>query len=157
MSKLDGNVRWQSKMLLTEHQEQYESRNNEKPAGYATPEELTMIRDYVLLPHLSTILQNCLEEVRNSPNVLKRVFASFTQLLIQRVTKDTYAVKRELSRRNIKILTTEQADLVVYYRYVCRGYEDRFGMVREVMRAEISVRLTKYISEISGLLKDYGK
>lgn len=157
MSKLEGNVRWQSKMLLTEHQEQYESRNNPKPTGYATPEELTMIRDYVLLPHLLTILQNCLDEVQHSSNVLKRVYASLTQLLINRVTKDMYTVKRELSRRNIKILTDEQADLVVYHRYVCRGYEDRFGMVREVMRSEISVRLTTYINEISGLLKDYAK
>ncbi|WP_246042102.1 hypothetical protein [Cohnella pontilimi] len=144
-------------MLLTEHQEQYESRNNRKPEGQATPEELTMIRDYVLLPHLLTILQNCLEEVQNSSNVLKRVFAAFTQLLMNRVTKDMYSVKRELSRRNIKILNDEQAELVVYHRFVCRGYEDRFGMVREVMRSELSVRLTKYTNEITALLKDYGK
>jgi len=157
VSKLEGNVRWQSKMLLTEHQEQYESRNDPKPAGKATPEELTMVRDYVLLPHLLTILQNSLEEIQNSPNVLKRVFASITQLLMNRVTKDMYNIKRELSRRNIKILNDEQVDLVVYHRFVCRGYEDRFGIVREVMRSEISVRLTKYISEISTLLKDYAK
>ena len=30
MSKLDGNERWKSKMLLTEHQEEYESRNDPK-------------------------------------------------------------------------------------------------------------------------------
>ncbi|TVY01380.1 hypothetical protein [Cohnella terricola] len=157
MSKLEGNVRWQSKMLLTEHQEQYESRSHAKPAGRATPEELTMIRDYVLLPHLLTILQNCLEEVQNSSNVLKKVYAALTQLFINRVMKDISRVKRELSRRNIKILSDEQADLVVYHQYVCRGYEERFGMVREVMRSEISVRLTKYISEMSALLKDYAK
>lgn len=157
MSKLEGNVRWQSKMLLTEHQEQYESRNQPKPAGKATPEELTMIRDFVLLPHLLTILQNSLEEVQHSSNVLKKVFAALTQLLMNRVTKDMYGVKRELSRRNIKILSDEQADLVVYHRFVCRGYEDRFGMVREVMRSEINERLIKYISEMSALLKDYAK
>ncbi|WP_123039985.1 hypothetical protein [Cohnella candidum] len=157
MSKLEGNVRWQSKMLLTEHQEQYESRNDAKPAGQATPEELKMIRDYVLLPHLLTILQNSLEEVQHSTNVMKKVFAALTQLIMNRVTKDMYQVKRELSRRNIKILNDEQADMVVYHRFVCRGYEDRFGMVREVMRSEISVRLTNYISEIAALLKDYGK
>ena len=85
MSKLEGNIRWQSKMLLTEHQEQYESRNHPKPAGQATPEELAMIRDCVLLPHLLTILQNSLEEVRHSSNVLKKVFAAITQLLMNRV------------------------------------------------------------------------
>nr|WP_255570120.1 hypothetical protein [Cohnella sp. CFH 77786] len=144
-------------MLLTEHQEQYESRHDAKPAGKATPEELRMIRDYVLLPHLLTILQKSLEEVQHSPNVLKKVFAALTQLLMNRVTKDMYNVKRELRRRNIKILNDEQADLVVYHRYVCRGYEERFGMVREVMRSEINERVIHYINEMYALLKDYAK
>jgi len=58
------------KMLLTEHQEQYESRNHQL-VGPVTSEELTMIRDYVLLPHFLTIFQNCLDEVQSSSNVLK--------------------------------------------------------------------------------------
>lgn len=28
MSKLDGNGRWQTKMMLTEHAEQYDKRND---------------------------------------------------------------------------------------------------------------------------------
>ncbi|MBD2845983.1 hypothetical protein IDH44_12330 [Paenibacillus sp. IB182496] len=157
MTKLDGNVRWQSKMLLTEHQEQYESRHDSKAAGRATPEELTMIRDHVLLPHLLTILQSSMNKLEHAPNVLNKLFAAMGRQLMNRVSKDMYALRRELRRRNIKILNDEQADLVVYYRYVCRGYEDRFGIVREVMRAEISLRLTRYVRELTELTKEYGK
>ncbi|WP_255570738.1 hypothetical protein [Cohnella sp. CFH 77786] len=144
-------------MLLTEHQEQFESRNQPKATGKATTEELTMIRDYVLLPHILTILQNSLNDVQNSTNVLKKAFIAFTQSIMNRVTKDMYEVKRELSRRNIKILNDEQADMIVYHRFVCRGYEDRFGMVREVMRSEITVRISKYINDIYALLRENTK
>ena len=157
MSKLDNNTRWQSKMLLPEHQEQYESRGAPKPAGKATAEELTMIRDYVILPHLLTILHNSMEKLQHSSNVLNPLFIALTQLLMNRVNNDMYVLKRELGRRNIKIAHDEQADMVVYHRFVCRGYEERLGIVRDVMRAEISVRLTMYIREISLLLKDYAK
>ncbi|UUZ95806.1 hypothetical protein LJK87_16195 [Paenibacillus sp. P25] len=57
MSKLDGNERWKSKMVLTEHVEGYERRNEPKNQGRPTGEELTMVRDYVLLPLLLTMVQ----------------------------------------------------------------------------------------------------
>ena len=34
------------------------------------------------------------------------------------------------------------------YSIICRGYRDEFPMIREVMRAEISVRLGRYIAEL---------
>lgn len=66
-------------------------------------------------------------------------------------------MRKELSKKNIKVLTDEQVDLVVYYKIVCRGYEERFGIVRDIMRSEISVRLTKYINEASKAIDEYGK
>ncbi len=157
MTKLDGNNRWQSKMLLPEHQEQYEARNNPKRTGQATSEELTMVRDYILLPHILTMLQNSLDKIQHTPNVLNRLYGTVTQLLMDRVTKDMHNLKRELSKRNIKITTAEQADMIMYHSFVCRGYEERLGIVREVMRSEIQVRLSKYINEVTELLKGYGK
>ncbi|KIL40479.1 hypothetical protein SD70_12915 [Gordoniibacillus kamchatkensis] len=155
MSKLDGNERWKSKMLLTEHQEQYEARNNPKKQGHPTPEELTMVRDYVLLPHMLTMIQKSIDDIRNTPNLLNRLYMTAAQVLMNKISQDMYDLKRELSRRNIKVLNDEQIDLVVYYNYSCRGYKERFAIVREVARAEISVRLTQYLEELSKLMKSY--
>ncbi|WP_205620097.1 hypothetical protein [Cohnella thermotolerans] len=155
MSKLDGNERWKSKMLLTEHQEQYEARKEGRPAGRPTPDELTMIRDYILLPHMLTIVHKRTEEMRNSSDLMKRPFLAAAEAIVKRISQDMYKMRRELSRRRIRIVGDEQVDLVVYHRFICRGYEDRLGIVREVMRAEISLRLAKYFGEIVRWIGQY--
>ncbi|MFC5648537.1 hypothetical protein ACFPYJ_05225 [Paenibacillus solisilvae] len=155
MSKLDGNERWKSKMLLTEHVEQYEQQRH--PAAAAkiiTAEERTMIRDYILLPHMEKMVQKSIADVEHSTNILRRMYVLAGQKILERIMKDLYTLRGELKKRNIKILTEEQSDLVVYHRYYCRGYEERFGMTRDVMRSEISVQLTRYTSELAALLKE---
>lgn len=157
MSKLDGNGRWESKMTLTEHVEQYEKRNEPKNLNRPTTEELIMIRDFILLPLMLNMVQKAADEIKNSTNILRRHFWFSTQILMNRIEKDMYLLRKELTRRNIKVMTEEQVDLVVYHKIICRGYEERFGMVRDVVRSEISVRLTKYLNEMSKLLESYGK
>lgn len=157
MSKLDGNGRWESKMTLTEHVEQYEKRNEPKNLNRPTTEELTMIRDFILLPLMLNMVQKAADEIKNSTNILRRHFWFSTQILMNRIENDMYLLRKELTRRNIKVMTEEQVDLVVYHKIICRGYEERFGMVRDVVRSEISVRLTKYLNEMSKLLESYGK
>jgi len=153
VSKLDGNERWQSKMLLPEHQEQYDSRH-EKPSGHPSPDELTMVRDYVLLPYMMKMVQKCMDELQHSSHLLKRLYLGATQVLMNKINKDMYELRRELSRRKIKILDEEMGDLVVYHHFVCRGYQERLGIVREVMRAEISMRMAKYIGDILRPMKE---
>ncbi|PYI54313.1 hypothetical protein [Paenibacillus flagellatus] len=153
MSKLDGNERWKSKMLLTEHQEQYEQRNDSKTSRkQPTEEELTMIRDYVLLPHMLSMVQKSIDDIGHHSNLLKQLYVMAGQAVMNKISEDLYGLRRELSRRNIKIINDEQVDLIVYHRFICRGYEDRFGMVRDVMRSEIGIRLAKYVKEIAGKL-----
>ncbi|MEW9697802.1 hypothetical protein [Paenibacillus sp. SI8] len=154
MSKLDGNERWKSKMLLTEHQEQYESRNDPKKTSRPTPEELNMIRDYILLPYMLTMVQKNVDDIERSSNLLKQLYLAPGQVVMNKISKDIHAIRRELTKRNIRIIGDEHADLVVYHRFLCRGYEDRFGMTRDVMRSEISVQLKKYIKEIIGRITD---
>ncbi len=153
MSKLDGNERWKSKMLLTEHQEQYENRNDTKTSRkLPTEDELMMIRDCILLPHMLNMVQKSIDDIENSPNLLKHFYVMAGRAVMNKISGDLYDLRRELTRRSIKIVSDEQVDMIVYHRFICRGYEDRFGMVREVMRSEISLRLTRYLKEIVGVL-----
>lgn len=156
MSKLEGNGRWESKMALTEHVEQYSVRN-EVRASRPTPEEYTMARDYILLPHMLTMVERSLEEIRTSTNLLKHLYIVAAQTVMNTIHKDMYALRRELSKRNIKVLNDEQVDMVIYYKIICRGYEERFGIVRDVFRSELSVRLTQYLKDIADQLKQYGR
>ncbi len=152
MSKLDGNERWKSKMLLTGHAERYE-RRNEAAKGNITSEERTMLRDFILLPYMEKMVQKSIADVGNSNNVLKRLYLMAGQKILDEISNDIYRIRRELNKRNIKVVAEEQEDFVIYHQYICRGYEDRFGITRDVMRSEISVQLAKYMSALSTLLR----
>lgn len=154
MSKLDGNERWKSKLLLTEHAEQYEQQHDAPRSNLITSAERSMLRDYILLPHIEKMIQKSLSEVENSGNLLKRSYIMAGQYVMDKVIQDQHRLRRELKQRNIKILNEEQSELIVYYRYYCRGYEERLGMTRDVMRSEISLQLTRYIAELGSLLKE---
>ena len=53
------------------------------------------------------------------------------------------------------MLADEQDEFITYYKILCRGYQERFGLTRDVMRIEISLRLTKYTNELGGILKGH--
>ncbi|UUZ80512.1 hypothetical protein LJK88_37450 [Paenibacillus sp. P26] len=155
MSKLDDNERWKSNMVLTEHVEQYESRGEDQSQRLRrgpTNEELVLIRDHILLPHMLTMVQKSIDDIENSPNILKPLYLAAGRAVMDKISAEMYNIRRELRQRNIKIISDEQVEMVVYHHFVCRGYEERFGMMRDVMRSEISIRLSKYVKEVIGKL-----
>ncbi len=153
MSKLDGNNRWGGKMLLTEHQEQYDQRHDVKQVGRPIPEELEMIRDLVMFPQLITMVQKSIEDMGYAKIALKSVIIRCLEIIMFQISDDYYALRRELKNRNIKVTEEETNDGILYYRYFCRGYEEKFGIVRETLRTEMSTRLTKYTTDIGQALK----
>jgi len=157
MSKLDGNERWNSKMLLTEHQEQYEHRNEHRKSGLPETEELEMLRDYILLPHLLTMLERSRADIERSANLLKPAYLAAADALLDRATQEMRQLRRELAQRRIKITGEEyDGEMVYYYSYVCRGYTDQFGIVREVMRSQLSVKLGQYIGDLAKAIREAG-
>jgi hypothetical protein len=156
MSKLEGNERWKTKMLLTDHVDQYdeEERAADSSNKMLTVEERTMIRDLILLPHIDTMVSKSLREIEHTNSILKRAFILAGEAIQQRIMQDTYRLQKELKQRNVRFIPDEQDEFVIYHKIFCRGYQDRFGMTRDVMRTEISLRLTQYTSEIGGVLKD---
>jgi hypothetical protein len=154
MSKLDGNERWKTKMLLAEHQEQYDNRRRERNANRPSEEELRMVQDYVILPHMLTMVDNGIEELKQSGKFMNRIFLAGALRLRESIERDRRRLKKELDHRNIKVVADEQVDLILYHRIYCRGYQDKFGMVREVMRSRIRVKMTEYMREIELLLRN---
>ncbi|KUP22436.1 hypothetical protein [Paenibacillus sp. DMB5] len=160
MTKLDGNERWKTKMLLTDHADQYEQQQNkqEEPARtMLSNQERTMVRDLILLPYIDTMVSKSMEEIERSGNVLAKMYLIAGRFVQNKIMQDTYRLQKELKQRNIKVLADEQEDFLMYYKIFFRGYQERFGLTRDVMRTEISLRLTKYMSEMGVVLKDHLK
>lgn len=157
MSKLNGNERWKTKMLMTEHVEQYEQKQDDEVSKMITVAERTMVRDLILLPYLDTMVSKSLKEIEHSGSILKRAFLMAGQAIQRRIIQDTYQLQKELKQRNIRVLADEQEEFLVYYKIFCRGYQERFGLTRDVMRTEISLRLTKYTADLGAVLRDLQK
>ncbi|AIQ31853.1 MULTISPECIES: hypothetical protein [Paenibacillus] len=157
MSKLNGNERWKTKMLMSEHVDQFEEKQEDTVRKMITVEERTMVRDLILLPYIDTMVSRSLKEIELSSSILKRAFVIAGQAIQRRIMQDTYQLQKELKQRNIKVLPDEQEEFLVYHKILCRGYQERFGLTRDVMRTEISLRLTKYTAELGAALKDHQK
>ncbi|AIQ69513.1 hypothetical protein [Paenibacillus graminis] len=154
MSKLEGNERWKTKMIMTEHVEQFEEQQRNAGSNMITIDERTMVRDFILLPYIDTMVGKSLKELEHSGNILKRAYSMAGQAIQRRIMQDTYRLQKELKQRNIKVLADEQDEFILYHKIFCRGYQERFGLTRDVMRTEISLRLTKYTAEIGAILKE---
>lgn len=153
MSKLDGNERWKTKMLLTEHKEQYEQKEKLKLSGRPTTEEHTMMLGVIVFPHLLVMLQKSLDDIGFAHVALKGVIIRCLEHIMFAASNDLFKLKKELKVRNIRIVEEETSEDVLFYRYFCRGYDERFGIVREVLRTEIQIRLTEYTKDLGQQLK----
>src|SRR6185437_11914703 len=114
MNKLDGNERWKSKMLLTEHVERYDQQHSAgetapgaaadaqprppKERNLITLEERTMLRDYILLPHIVKMVEKSIADVEHTTTILKRAFLMAGQMILDRVAQDLYGLRRELKQ-----------------------------------------------------------
>lgn len=153
MSSLNPENNWKTKMLLTEHHQQYDGRDK-GPIQQPTSEEFVMIRDYTLLPHILTMVQHNIDQLRHQRSVLRSAYQAVADEIAKKITKDIYELRKELSKRNIRVANGEQDDIVMNYKYVCRGYDGTFGITREECRAQISIRLGNYISQLLSMLKE---
>jgi len=116
--------------------------------GKATLEELTMIRDSIMYPYMLTMCQKSLDDLRISSNLFKQQFEQLVILIMDAITRNLAAIKRGMAKSKIKVWEDETKDGILYHKYICRGYESRFGIIRETLRSEISVRLTKYANGV---------
>lgn len=137
-------------MLLPEHREQHNEKRtpNMNKTNFPTTEELEIIRQYVLLPIMMTIVENNCKTIETSQYPLKKLYVVASQVLINRIHDDLTLIRKKLRERNIKVFEEEKVDSAIHYRYVCRGYEDKFAMMRDLVRAEISIGISSYISRI---------
>lgn len=144
-------------MLMSEHVDQFEEKQEDTVRKMITVEERTMVRDLILLPYIDTMVSRSLKEIELSSSILKRAFVIAGQAIQRRIMQDTYQLQKELKQRNIRVLPDEQEEFLVYHKIFCRGYQERFGLTRDVMRTEISLRLTRYTAELGAAWKEYLK
>lgn len=119
-------------------------------AAFATEEELHLIKEFILLPILLTIVQNNLDKVKYDPSPLKPLFEQSTEILMDIIHTDLVKVKKELNARKIKVVELQASGgHSIVYDYYCRGYKQQFTMLRTVVKSEMSIKLGYYTEQFS--------
>ncbi|CAG7654891.1 hypothetical protein ACFQI7_23155 [Paenibacillus allorhizosphaerae] len=153
MSKLTDNLRWESsRMMLPQHKEALIERQNPPSetvrAQVPTREELEMIRDSVLLPIMLTMVEKNGKDMQLSTSSIRKLYVAATQVLMDRIHFELAAINKELRAKKIKVFKDDQEDTDLHYKYICRGYENKFAIMRDVARANISVKLGEHIQRM---------
>jgi len=113
-----------------------------------TKEEMEAIRDFVLLPVMLTIVEKNRQQIERSPYPMRPLYAAATEALARRIHEDLVRARKTLKEAGIKIWEEQRSQYVIYYRFVCRGYQETFAIIREVARAEIHMKLKMYIDQM---------
>ncbi|NKI24223.1 hypothetical protein HFN20_23920 [Paenibacillus dendritiformis] len=160
--KLQKNGLWESsRMMLPQHKEALLNRrlNPDKPAEPARPapppkrEELELMKNYVMLSHLQTMVTKKIREIERSSETLKPLYAQAAQVLAQHIDRDLSKAGRAMLDKNIHLFPGEHDGQAITYPYTCRGHEGSFLITREYMRADMSKRLGIYTNHLVAALR----
>lgn len=126
-----------------------------KLTGIITAEERRMMRDYILLTHMLTMVQKSIADLKFTDSLLKDTYLMCNEHIENLILMEAKKHRLTLKRQGIEVTREEHSKdgFVVYYYYTCRGYTDRLGLTRDVMRSEISIRLGKYVEAVADVLK----
>jgi hypothetical protein len=109
-----------------------------------TEEELTMVKDYILLPFLLTILERDLNAIDQSTVKFRETYKRFIRCKMENVTKDLGNIRKEFRKRNIKVYNEKRNENGVEYTYLCRGYHSNFRMLWPTVKAYTEEKLEFY-------------
>ncbi|WP_199909920.1 hypothetical protein [Paenibacillus sp. CAA11] len=150
--KLEGNGLWESsRMMLPQHKEQSVLRQGSPPAGDSEPltsRELEMIREYILLPVVLSIVEQKRQEVERSAQTLKSLYASAAKIMILDLRKDIHKLKSSLLEKNIRVVQDSRDEYELNYRYIYRGQTHQISMTRDYLKNAVGIRISQYVSRL---------
>ncbi|ANY69783.1 hypothetical protein BBD42_27270 [Paenibacillus sp. BIHB 4019] len=158
--KLEKNGLWESsRMMLPQHKEAFQNRFQKQALQpvHPTAEEIHMMKDYVLLPIMHAIIVKKAREAEQSSEMLRLLYSKAAQLLAKNVHDDLTQLKKGLTEKSIRVFEEEKNHQEARYRYICREYEDHFTITRDYMRAEISIRIGRYVDGLVAIITSAGR
>ncbi|MBP1995653.1 hypothetical protein [Paenibacillus eucommiae] len=155
--KLEGNGLWESsRMMLPEHKALFSSNQRSSTAklpAQLSKEEMNLVRDYILLPVMLSVVENKSREIEMSSLAFKMLYSASSRVLASIIGKDLRKVEKALQERSIQVFEEMKDENMLQYRYICRGHEEPLIMARDYMKSEISVRIGRYAKNLVAIIQ----
>lgn len=121
-------------------------------ASMATPDEIGLIKSYVILPMVLTIF----ERDKSAIEYAVRNPGPYTEAITQAMDRATVVlseIRREFRKRGIKVYDVARDGNGYCAKYVCRGYEGEIRMLLALVQTEVNERMRAYL----GVVRDEEK
>lgn len=140
MSILDSNV-----CSLYNRHEVIEL-DGQKP-NIPSKEEIELIRDYCLMPLLLDLVEKNKKDMEFTDHTLKPLYIKAADALWKRIHADLYEIRKELKRIGCKVNKLDRYDpAAIHFEFRLRGYREEFGIMKMLVKSEMSMRLGNYIA-----------
>ncbi|GKS15072.1 hypothetical protein YDYSY3_60720 [Paenibacillus chitinolyticus] len=118
----------------------------DKINGRLNAEERHLIKEYILLPYVLTVLEINKKQISKTPGFkLPEAFVWFYDRVMDTVTHDLTEIKKQLRKMGIKIYMVTEDETSLRCMYAFAGYEERMSMVWRLVKAEVTIRLKYYL------------
>lgn len=109
-----------------------------------------MLRDNIILLMMLNMIDLNRKQLEGSFNTLKPLFLMATDRLVDLINADIIAIKKHFRFAKIKWWEHGMSDenFILSYRYICPGYEDTFGMTRDVAKTQLSIKFGEYFARV---------
>lgn len=114
----------------------------------ASIEEIQLIRESMMIPLLIDVAVKNRDEIELTEYTFTPLYVTACGRVLSLLHDRMREVKQQLRAANVRVWAGEQTDFILYTNYVCRGYEDRFGITREHLKTELRVMLTEYMRKV---------
>ncbi|RSK28374.1 hypothetical protein EJF36_16715 [Bacillus sp. HMF5848] len=108
-------------------------------------DEEQMVKDYIVLSILLTVLDHEIERLPNMKLKLLPLYIKQLHCIQQQIIKDLTSIKAMLRKIGIKIYEQSRTENGIQVAYVCRGYHHSFEMLWRLLKAEVVIKMSSYL------------
>ncbi|MDR6883094.1 hypothetical protein J2X61_004883 [Bacillus sp. 3255] len=114
--------------------------------GFTTKEEQDDITTFILLPMILEMIDNWMTFPESTP--LKHLHPDQFQQLLDMIMIDHVESKKRLKDADIKVVKAWKVGSTLDYKIYVRRFEESFGIWKGYAKAEMSVRLGRYVARL---------
>ncbi|MFD0587665.1 hypothetical protein ACFQZE_06595 [Paenibacillus sp. GCM10027627] len=118
-----------------------------------TIEELTLVRDSILLFLLISVVEKNRSDLKYSDMSLKQLFIASTDLVLDLIKKDYLSTKTSLKKSGIKVIEVDGDANSLKFEIYFRGYQERFQIMKFLVKSQLGVALGNYAKRAEELIR----
>jgi Cu2+-containing amine oxidase len=106
-----------------------------------TLKELVMVKDSIIYPVILDVLERDIGKMKLIDLKIRMIYINNLKHIQNLVTYELTEIKKELSKRGIKILEQKKSKEGITAKYICRGYNHQVSFLPDMIRTCVVVKV----------------